>query len=70
MLATANAGWSPYATSAPDGDADIDADAIESFAPPLCQHCGGLLKPDVVFFGENVPASRYEEARDAVAAAA
>ncbi len=69
MLAIANAGWRAYAAAAPDGDADIDTEATASFAPPQCKHCGGLLKPDVVFFGENVPAPRYEEARDAVAAA-
>ena len=43
--------------AAPDGDADIDAAAIESFEAPRCERCGGLLKPDVVFFGENVPVS-------------
>lgn len=69
MLAGSNAGWRASAATAPDGDADIDDAAIESFEPPRCSECGGLLKPDVVFFGENVPSARYEEARDAVAAA-
>jgi NAD-dependent SIR2 family protein deacetylase len=68
-MASANANWSASAATAPDGDADIDAAAIESFEPPHCDRCGGLLKPDVVFFGENVPSARYEDARDAVAAA-
>jgi NAD-dependent SIR2 family protein deacetylase len=68
-LAAANAQWRATAASAPDGDADIDDAAIETFEPPRCERCGGLLKPDVVFFGENVPSERYEEARDAVAAA-
>ena len=68
-MASANAQWQASAATAPDGDADIDPAAIESFEPPRCVHCGGLLKPDVVFFGENVPSARYEEARDAVAAA-
>ena len=36
---------------------------------PRCDRCGGLLKPDVVFFGENVPAERYAQARDALAGA-
>jgi NAD-dependent SIR2 family protein deacetylase len=31
--------------------------------------CGGQLKPDVVFFGENVPADRFAQAREALAAA-
>ena len=43
------------AAPAPDGDADIDAAAVEAFVAPRCERCGGLLKPDVVFFGENVP---------------
>jgi NAD-dependent SIR2 family protein deacetylase len=68
-MAAANARWHASAATAPDGDADIDAAAIESFDPPRCAQCGGLLKPDVVFFGENVPSPRYEAAREAVAAA-
>jgi len=39
---------------APDGDADFERD-FEDFAVPPCPACGGLLKPDVVFFGANVP---------------
>jgi NAD-dependent SIR2 family protein deacetylase len=68
-MATGNAQWNAAAVTAPDGDADIEAEAIASFEPPRCVQCGGLLKPDVVFFGENVPSARYEDARDAVAAA-
>ena len=34
-----------------------------------CARCDGLLKPDVVFFGENVPPTRYTEACDALAGA-
>ena len=59
----------PQAATAPDGDADIDAAAIESFTAPRCERCGGLLKPDVVFFGENVPRDAYEGARRALAGA-
>jgi NAD-dependent SIR2 family protein deacetylase len=33
---------------------------------PGCESCGGTLKPDVVFFGEAVPADRVEKARDSV----
>jgi NAD-dependent SIR2 family protein deacetylase len=68
-IAAANAGWNAEAATAPDGDADIDATAIESFVAPRCEACGGLLKPDVVFFGENVPGDRYAQARDALARA-
>jgi NAD-dependent SIR2 family protein deacetylase len=41
---------------APDGDARIEA--VDGFRVPDCPACGGVLKPDVVFFGENVPARR------------
>ena len=68
-MAAANPDWRGEAAAAPDGDADIDAAVVESFAPPRCAACGGRLKPDVVFFGENVPGDRYARARDALAGA-
>lgn len=68
-MAASNASWTAAPLTAPDGDADIEATAIESFVPPRCAGCGGQLKPDVVFFGENVPVERYEAARDALATA-
>ena len=68
-MAAANPVWRSEATTAPDGDADIDAAVIESFAAPRCERCAGLLKPDVVFFGENVPRDRYERACEALAGA-
>ncbi|MFF1878882.1 Sir2 family NAD-dependent protein deacetylase [Leifsonia sp. NPDC058230] len=45
---------------APDGDAIVTD--IESFVVPSCTVCGGRLKPDVVFFGEFIPAEKYREA--------
>ena len=66
-IAAANAGWRAEAVTAPDGDADVDGEIVSSFAAPHCERCRGLLKPDVVFFGENVPTERYEEARRALA---
>jgi NAD-dependent SIR2 family protein deacetylase len=48
--------------AAPDGDAELPASVIESFRVPACEGCQGVLKPDVVFFGENVPAARVDEA--------
>ena len=48
------------ALDAPDGDADLDGVAFDRFEVPGCHACGGLLKPDVVFFGENVPPDRVE----------
>jgi NAD-dependent SIR2 family protein deacetylase len=65
-IAAANPHWDATAVSAPDGDADVDSRAIASFDPPRCDRCGGLLKPDVVFFGENVPSQRVEDARAAL----
>jgi NAD-dependent SIR2 family protein deacetylase len=50
------------ADSAPDGDADLDDVDFSTFAVPACAVCGGVLKPDVVFFGENVPRDRVEAA--------
>ena len=50
------------AVEAPDGDADLEHAAFDSFDVPACDACGGLLKPDVVFFGENVPAGRVQRA--------
>jgi NAD-dependent SIR2 family protein deacetylase len=54
---------------APDGDVDIDGRDFSGFVVPDCPRCGGILKPDVVFFGENVPRSRADGAFAAVAAA-
>lgn len=46
------------AQAAPDGDAELDDLDFASFAILGCDACGGLLKPDVVFFGERVPHER------------
>jgi NAD-dependent SIR2 family protein deacetylase len=43
----------------PDGDAQLEGDFSE-FRVPDCPSCGGVLKPAVVFFGENVPRDRVE----------
>lgn len=49
--------------AAPDGDAELPASALEYFRVPACDACGtGVIKPDVVFFGENVPRARLDEA--------
>ena len=54
------------AVDAPDGDADLENVAFETFDVPACDACGGLLKPDVVFFGEGVPKERIHRAMDAL----
>ena len=61
-LRAANPGWQARATTInPDGDAVLADDEIAAFQVVDCVDCGGLLKPDVVFFGENVPKARVDE---------
>jgi NAD-dependent SIR2 family protein deacetylase len=69
VMSAANPVWRAKASTAPDGDADIDGTLIESFNAPRCECCDGQLKPDVVFFGENVPRDRYERACEALGGA-
>jgi NAD-dependent SIR2 family protein deacetylase len=61
-LEAANPGWDAELAAAlkPDGDADLDDEAIASFRVADCSACHGVLKPDVVFFGENVPRQRAQ----------
>lgn len=54
------------AEAAPDGDARLADEAINGFDVPACEACGGVLMPDVVFFGGTVPAERVARAREAV----
>ncbi len=62
-LGRLNADWLDLdATEAPDGDADLEAMDFSTFVIPSCERCGGVLKPDVVFFGENVPRDRVDAA--------
>ena len=44
---------------APDGDALLADLDLSTFRVPVCPDCGGILKPDVVFFGEQVPKTRF-----------
>ncbi|HEY8569300.1 NAD-dependent protein deacetylase [Microbulbifer sp.] len=53
------------AETAPDGDADLEVD-FSSFQVADCPDCQGILKPDVVFFGDNVPKARVEQSLQAV----
>ncbi|KQP35333.1 NAD-dependent protein deacetylase [Pseudorhodoferax sp. Leaf274] len=54
------------AGAAPDGDADLELADFSGFDVPPCSRCGGMLKPDVVFFGESVPRERVAEAMAAL----
>ncbi|HEU4675834.1 MAG TPA: NAD-dependent protein deacetylase, partial [Motilibacteraceae bacterium] len=60
-LRGANAGWQALATAInPDGDVELEDAALEQFVVVPCSECGGVLKPDVVFFGETVPRERVD----------
>jgi NAD-dependent SIR2 family protein deacetylase len=52
--------------SADRPDGDVALEETEGFVVPACDRCGGVLKPDVVFFGENVPKPRVQRCYDAV----
>ncbi len=58
-LVAANRSWhAGVGQQRPDGDVELDEADIERFCLVDCAVCGGVLKPDVVFFGETVPAER------------
>ena len=68
-MAAANPGWLDTRRerltevhARPDGDAEVDD--THAFVTPVCDRCGGALKPDVVFFGENVPTDRVRRCHD------
>jgi NAD-dependent SIR2 family protein deacetylase len=50
-----------HARTAPDGDADFETD-FSAVTVPVCERCGGILKPHVVFFGDTVPKPLVEDA--------
>lgn len=56
------AAWS--AEVRPDGDADLPDEAVQTFRVAECLACGGMLKPDVVFFGDNVPRATVSAAME------
>lgn len=70
-LLALNPAWAQlYAAPAPDGDADLENQEFSRFVVPGCPHCGtGMIKPDVVFFGETVPRERVQTCMAAVARA-
>ena len=66
-LADLNPGFAErHAAVASRPDGDVDLDETSDFVVPECEGCGGVLKPDVVFFGENVPPPRVARCYDAV----
>jgi NAD-dependent SIR2 family protein deacetylase len=54
---------------APDGDAELSHEVVDRFTVVSCHRCTGVLKPDVVFFGERVPPGRVARCYDMVDAA-
>lgn len=70
-LGALNPGWAErHADVEVRPDGDVDLDDTSGFVVPPCEECGGVLKPDVVFFGENVPKPRVQRCYDAVDALA
>ncbi|HEX5195464.1 MAG TPA: NAD-dependent protein deacetylase [Solirubrobacteraceae bacterium] len=71
-LRAANPGFAERTVAInPDGDAELPADQIQAFALVGCDRCGSdLVKPDVVFFGENVPRPRVDRCYELVASSA
>jgi NAD-dependent SIR2 family protein deacetylase len=60
-LVALNPRWARMnAVDAPDGDSLLEG-PFDDVLIPVCHACGGMLKPDVVFFGENVPKSRVAD---------
>lgn len=47
---------------APDGDAELQCDDFSMIKVPACSSCGGILKPNVVFFGDTVPGAIVNQA--------
>ena len=69
-LRDANPDWDvSHARIAPDGDADLEGIDFGRFNVPACEICGGVLKPDVVFYGESVPRETTAAALAAVESA-
>jgi len=70
-LRDANPDWDVAPTRiAPDGDADLEGIDFSKFNVPACEVCGGILKPDVVFYGESVPRETTAAALAAIESAA
>jgi NAD-dependent SIR2 family protein deacetylase len=69
-LDAANPGFAAAVTAVnPDGDVEIDDADLDGFTIVDCASCGGMLKPDVVYFGETVPVARVSRSFELVAGA-
>lgn len=62
-----NVGWhAEVFRYKPDGDAELAEQGYRDFQVPACDACDGIMKPDVVMFGEAVPRERVSKAMSAV----
>lgn len=50
----------------PDGDVELSNEIVNDFILPSCENCGGILKPDIVFFGDNVAKKVVDSVRNIV----
>ncbi|KAK7074069.1 NAD-dependent protein lipoamidase sirtuin-4, partial [Halocaridina rubra] len=48
----------------PDGDVELTQEDVDQFRVPSCDKCGGIMKPYIVFFGDNVPVDRVQKIRE------
>ena len=70
VLDEANPQFAGVATAInPDGDAELDDAELDGFTVVDCRICGGMLKPDVVYFGETVPPERVARSFELVGSA-
>jgi NAD-dependent SIR2 family protein deacetylase len=69
-LEALNPGYTSHrAAIRPDGDAEVADHWVTGFRVPDCAACGGMLMPDVVFFGGSVPRPRVDRIQEALARA-
>ena len=61
-----NPSFSRKSAIAPDGDANVSEDSAPAVAVPSCEDCDGILKPNVVFFGDNVNKSIVQRVYDCI----
>lgn len=63
-----NPGWGAEAGAvAPDGDVFLEDEQVLHFRVPSCKDCGGILKPEVTFFGDSVNKTTVQFVHDRLA---
>lgn len=61
LIRRLNPSWHAHSVQmAPDGDVSLSQEQVTGFKVPECYSCGGILKPEIVFFGDNVPRPTVE----------